>query len=128
MVAIFNGRPSVHRVLGAAVDQAAHLGDARRAALVEALVRYAATARQAQARHITLMGTEPIRRAAEIADTTTQRLCSIWAEVLDLEGVDPDDDFFRIGGETYAEANLRRLRGAAVLANHAEWSVPGSNR
>ena len=46
---------------------AAHLGDARRAALVEALVRYAATARQAQARHITLMGTEPIRRAADNA-------------------------------------------------------------
>jgi len=58
---------SVFLGLGAAVDQAAHLGDARRAALVEALVRYAATARQAQARHITLMGTEPIRRAADNA-------------------------------------------------------------
>ncbi len=51
--------------LGAAVDERAHLGAARRAELVEALVRYATTARQLGASAITFMGTEPIRRAAD---------------------------------------------------------------
>jgi exopolyphosphatase/guanosine-5'-triphosphate,3'-diphosphate pyrophosphatase len=58
---------SVFLGLGAAVDEQAHLGAARRAELVEALVRYAATAQQLGASHITFMGTEPIRRAADAA-------------------------------------------------------------
>lgn len=56
---------SVFLGLGAAVDEQAHLGPGRRAELVEALVRYATTARQLGASHITFMGTEPIRRAAD---------------------------------------------------------------
>jgi exopolyphosphatase / guanosine-5'-triphosphate,3'-diphosphate pyrophosphatase len=58
---------SVFLGLGAAVDERAHLGAARREELVEALVRYAATAQQLGATHITFMGTEPIRRAADAA-------------------------------------------------------------
>jgi exopolyphosphatase / guanosine-5'-triphosphate,3'-diphosphate pyrophosphatase len=56
---------SVFLGLGAAVDERGHLGPARRAELVEVLVRYATTARQLGATHITFMGTEPIRRAAD---------------------------------------------------------------
>lgn len=58
---------SVFLGLGAAVDERAHLGAARRAELVEVLVRYATTARQLGAEEITFMGTEPIRRAADAA-------------------------------------------------------------
>ena len=53
--------------LGAAVDDHAHLGAARREELAATLARYAVTARQLGARDITLMGTEPIRRAADSA-------------------------------------------------------------
>jgi exopolyphosphatase/guanosine-5'-triphosphate,3'-diphosphate pyrophosphatase len=53
--------------LGAAVDDHAHLGAARRAELAETLVGYATTARELGAAHITFMGTEPIRRAADAA-------------------------------------------------------------
>jgi len=52
---------SVFLGLGAAIDEQAHLGAARRAQLVEALVRYSTTARQLGAGAITLIGTEPIR-------------------------------------------------------------------
>lgn len=58
---------SVFLGLGAAIDEQAHLGTARRAELIEALVRYATTARQFGASTITFMGTEPIRRAADAA-------------------------------------------------------------
>ena len=53
--------------LGAAVDAHAHLGAGPRAELVETLVQYSTTARQLGASAITLMGTEPIRRAADAA-------------------------------------------------------------
>ena len=53
--------------LGAAVDDQAALGPAGRAELGDTLVRYATTARQLGASHITFMGTEPIRRAADAA-------------------------------------------------------------
>ena len=58
---------SVFLGLGAAVDEGAHLGAARRATLIEALLRYATTARQHGALGITFMGTEPIRRASDAA-------------------------------------------------------------
>lgn len=58
---------SVFLGLGAAIDERAHLGAARRAELVEVLVRYATMARQLGANEITFMGTEPIRRAADAA-------------------------------------------------------------
>ncbi len=58
---------SVFLGLGAAVDGRAHLGAAARAALVEALTLYAATARGLGAQTITFLGTEPIRRAADAA-------------------------------------------------------------
>ena len=64
------GRSSMSRSSSGSAPRstsAAHLGVARRAELVEALVRYAATARQARAADITFMGTEPIRRAADAA-------------------------------------------------------------
>lgn len=51
--------------LGAAVDQQAHLGSTGREALVETLAMYVATARELGAVEVTLLGTEPIRRAAD---------------------------------------------------------------
>lgn len=51
--------------LGAAVDVGAHLGAGARHALVETLASYCATARGLGAAEITLIGTEPIRRAAD---------------------------------------------------------------
>jgi exopolyphosphatase / guanosine-5'-triphosphate,3'-diphosphate pyrophosphatase len=51
--------------LGAAVDSRAHLGVSARDELVATLERYVTTARQLGAAEITLMGTEPIRRAAD---------------------------------------------------------------
>jgi exopolyphosphatase/guanosine-5'-triphosphate,3'-diphosphate pyrophosphatase len=67
---------SVFLGLGAAVDEQAHLGPARRAELVEALVRYATTARQLGASAITFMGTEPIRRAADAARIVVDIECT----------------------------------------------------
>jgi exopolyphosphatase/guanosine-5'-triphosphate,3'-diphosphate pyrophosphatase len=58
---------SVFLGLGAAVDAQAHLGAAGRQELVAALSRYASTARDLDAATITLMGTEPIRRAGDAA-------------------------------------------------------------
>ncbi|MFP5341365.1 MAG: hypothetical protein ACLGIJ_00365 [Candidatus Limnocylindria bacterium] len=51
--------------LGATVDARAHLGTAARAELVATLQGYVSTARLVGATTITLMGTEPIRRAAD---------------------------------------------------------------
>ena len=70
---------SVFLGLGAAVDDHAHLGVARRAGLVDALVAYAATSRRLGASTITFLGTEPIRRAADAA--------RIVSEVEDASGV-----------------------------------------
>ncbi len=58
---------SVFLGLGAAVDARAHLGAVARAELAQALFRYTTSARQLGASEITLMGTEPIRRAADAA-------------------------------------------------------------
>lgn len=58
---------SVFLGLGAAVDAQAHLGTAGRQELVAALSRYASTARDLDAATITLIGTEPIRRAGDAA-------------------------------------------------------------
>lgn len=51
--------------LGAAIDDRAHLGAPARAELVATLDGYVATARDLGATSITLMGTEPIRRAGD---------------------------------------------------------------
>jgi exopolyphosphatase / guanosine-5'-triphosphate,3'-diphosphate pyrophosphatase len=51
--------------LGVAVDARAHLGRGARGALTDALVDYAKKARDQGASVITLMGTEPLRRAAD---------------------------------------------------------------
>jgi exopolyphosphatase/guanosine-5'-triphosphate,3'-diphosphate pyrophosphatase len=56
---------SVFAGLGAAVAERGYLGAAGRAALVDTLVGYAQAARRLGARHITFVGTEPIRRAAD---------------------------------------------------------------
>ncbi len=63
---------SVFLGLGAAVDDHAHLGAPHRENLVQALVRYATIAREHGASHITFMGTEPIRRAADAARTLAE--------------------------------------------------------
>lgn len=57
--------------LGAAIDDRAHLGSTARLELVATLKRYVDTARALGATSITLMGTEPIRRAADGA-----RICA----------------------------------------------------
>lgn len=51
--------------LGATVDRQAHLGGPERERLIGTLTTYATTARQLGAMSIVLMGTEPIRRAAD---------------------------------------------------------------
>ncbi|MDO8483752.1 MAG: hypothetical protein Q7S35_02265 [Candidatus Limnocylindrales bacterium] len=56
---------SVFLGLGRAVAERGHLGRRARAELTETLVRYADTARGLGATHLTLIGTEPIRRAAD---------------------------------------------------------------
>jgi exopolyphosphatase/guanosine-5'-triphosphate,3'-diphosphate pyrophosphatase len=58
---------SVFLGLGQAIDDRGLLGEAGRAALVETLVRYAGSARAQGATAVTLIGTEPIRRAADAA-------------------------------------------------------------
>jgi exopolyphosphatase/guanosine-5'-triphosphate,3'-diphosphate pyrophosphatase len=58
---------SVFLGLGSGVVQRGSLGRAARAELAETLAIYAATARGLDAAHITLLGTEPIRRAADAA-------------------------------------------------------------
>jgi exopolyphosphatase/pppGpp-phosphohydrolase len=56
---------SVFLGLGSAVDARAHLGRTARAELTAALARYADRARALGATHVTFLGTEPIRRAAD---------------------------------------------------------------
>jgi exopolyphosphatase/pppGpp-phosphohydrolase len=58
---------SVFLGLGAAVDGRAHLGSVARQELADALRRYADRGRALGAAHITFLGTEPIRRAADAA-------------------------------------------------------------
>ena len=56
---------SVFLGLGAAVDGRAHLGRPARDELTTALARYADRARMLGAAHVTFLGTEPLRRAAD---------------------------------------------------------------
>ncbi len=56
---------SVFLGLGAAVGERGYLGATARAELVDTLVGYADTARRLAARHVTFVGTEPIRRSAD---------------------------------------------------------------
>lgn len=58
---------SVFLGLGAAVAERGHLGAAARAELAGTLAGYAESSRQLGARHVTFVGTEPIRRAADAA-------------------------------------------------------------
>lgn len=58
--------------LGAAVDERAHLGAAARAELVATLRRYVSTAHLVGATTVTLVGTEPIRRAGDAARIVTE--------------------------------------------------------
>jgi exopolyphosphatase/guanosine-5'-triphosphate,3'-diphosphate pyrophosphatase len=58
---------SVFLGLGSAVVARGFLGLAARAELAETLAGYAETARSLGAEHVTLLGTEPIRRAADAA-------------------------------------------------------------
>lgn len=56
---------SVFLGLGTAVDTSAHLGQVARGELAKVLARYADRSRELGAAHITFLGTEPIRRAAD---------------------------------------------------------------
>jgi exopolyphosphatase/guanosine-5'-triphosphate,3'-diphosphate pyrophosphatase len=58
--------------LGAAVDTRAHLGTVTRGELVTGLAGYVTTARALSATHITLLGTEPIRRAGDAARVVSE--------------------------------------------------------
>ena len=58
--------------IGATVDGTGFLGRARRAELVSALVRYVETAHRLGARHVTIVGTEPLRRAADAQAIVTE--------------------------------------------------------
>jgi exopolyphosphatase/guanosine-5'-triphosphate,3'-diphosphate pyrophosphatase len=60
---------SVFLGLGSAVASRGYLGKAARAALITALERYAAVARDLGADAVSFIGTEPIRRAADSATT-----------------------------------------------------------
>jgi len=73
---------SVFLGLGTTVDAQAHLGDDVRASLTAELARYADRARALDATHITFLGTEPIRRAADAARIVT--------EVQDASGIPLD--------------------------------------
>ena len=58
---------SVFQGLGAAVAERGYLGVLGRADLIQTLTGYVDAARRLGARHVTLVGTEPIRRAADAA-------------------------------------------------------------
>ena len=59
---------SVFLGLGDNVNRTGELGSVSRAELVATLVRYVETARRLGARHVVLVGTEPLRRAADAAN------------------------------------------------------------
>jgi exopolyphosphatase / guanosine-5'-triphosphate,3'-diphosphate pyrophosphatase len=67
--------------LGATVDGTGELGDARRAELTATLVRYVETARRLGASAVTLIATEPLRRARDAA--------AALAAVAEATGVEP---------------------------------------
>jgi exopolyphosphatase/guanosine-5'-triphosphate,3'-diphosphate pyrophosphatase len=78
---------SVFLGLGAAVDSRAYLGRSARDALMAALRDYASKARDLGASAITLMGTEPLRRAADAAQIVdeTERATGVPLHVLSHE-------------------------------------------
>jgi non-ribosomal peptide synthetase component F len=45
-------------------------------------------------------------KSARASDASLAEMCRIWSQVLDLEAVDPDDDFFAIGGHSLAALRL----------------------
>jgi len=67
--------------LGATVDETGELGEARRAELTATLVRYVETARRLGATDVTLIATEPLRRARDAAVAI--------AAVAEATGVEP---------------------------------------
>ncbi|MFF6952986.1 non-ribosomal peptide synthetase [Streptomyces iakyrus] len=52
----------------------------------------------------------PASPATAPADAVVRRVAAVWAQVLDVERVGPDDDFFLLGGDS-----LRAIRAAARL-------------
>ena len=40
---------------------------------------------------------------------TTEEMVALWSEVLELDELNPDDDFFEIGGDSFAAVNLGAL-------------------
>lgn len=77
--------------IGATIDGAGFLGRARRAELVSALVRYVETAHRLGAHHVTIVGTEPLRRAADapaiVAEVTRATAESMYVLSHEEEGL-----------------------------------------
>ncbi|MET9514327.1 amino acid adenylation domain-containing protein [Streptomyces sp. NPDC002994] len=61
---------------------------------------------------------------SDVADArglTAERIAAVWAEVLGVPGVGPDDDFFALGGDSFAA--VRAVRAVAAALGAAELRV-----
>ncbi|MCP3820588.1 amino acid adenylation domain-containing protein [Streptomyces sp. A3M-1-3] len=54
-------------------------------------------------------------------DSTAHRIAAVWAEVLGVPAVGPDDDFFALGGDSFAA--VRAVRAVAAALGAAELRV-----
>ena len=54
--------------------------------------------------------------SGKFSTSTEQRLAGIWAEIIGLDGVDRDEDFFDIGGDSLLATKM-------VLRARREWNI-----
>lgn len=76
------------------------------------LVRLAMTEKPNSVRRV-------IKQRQQIADPMTARLAEIWTDILGVVGIDPDDDFFALGGHS-----LNAVRMLARVRKEFGVSVP----